>query len=220
MRSLLLLVPLLVLSCGGSQPKPAQSGPVSKTPFTAQHIEGLGDPEIIVENRSDKVFTIALTGATPMTLEVPAHGKQSIRLKAGTYGYNASAPNILPLDGQHAFAKDMRYTWVFFIEKTSVDDPKYAGKGWHCFEVKSQPISYYVCGREKAHCDQLHAQPAKPDEPPIGECAPQAVTHSFVDTVRDIAVFALDKDACDKLRTSYLKQASDPTKVTACEEKK
>ena len=100
------------------------------------------------------------------------------------------------------------------------DDPRYLGKGYHCFEVKTKPVSYYACAREQKHCEAMHAQPPKPDEPPIGECAAQPVVHVFVDAVRELSVFALDKASCEKLRTDYLKQASDPTKVSACEEKK
>ncbi len=220
MRALLLSALVVgLLGCGSSKQRPVAAPPASKSPFVAEAVAGLGDPEIIIENRSDLPFTIALTGATASTLEVPPHEKRAVRLKPGTYSYKATAPEILPAEGEHAFAKDMRYAWTFLIVKKHADDPEYAGKGWHCFEVKTKPLSYYVCTREKSHCEKLHAEPAKPDEPPIGDCAPQKVVFGFVDAARDVAVYTLDSSSCAQIHASYLKQASDASKVSACTEK-
>jgi hypothetical protein len=219
MNRFLVLALLALSSCGGATPPAKPPAPTTGSPFTAQPIEGLGDPEVVIENRSDVPFTVALTGAAATTLEVPPHEKRSVRVKPGSYTYKASSPEILPAEGAHEFVKDMRYLWAFFIVKKHADDPEYAGKGWHCFDVKTKPLPYYVCTREKSHCEKLHAEPAKPGDPPIGDCAPQTVVFGFVDSARDIAIYALDGATCGQLRTSYLQQVTDATKVTGCTEK-
>lgn len=209
----------VLVACGGASPQPVAAPPTSKSPFIAQQVQGLGDPEVVVENRSDKAFTIALTGTTQATLEVPPHEKRSVRLKPGSYTFKASADETAPAEGQHAFAKDMRYSWVFDIVMKRDDDPEFAGKGWHCFDVKTQPLPYYVCTRDKARCQKAHDVPPKPGEPEVGECAAQQVVYGFFDEARNILVYTLAMEPCEKIRASYLKQATDAAKVTACVEK-
>lgn len=216
---LLIAVAFALTGCGGSPAQPVTAPPTSKSPFIAEQVQGLGDPEVVVENRSDKAFTIALTGASQATLEVPPHEKRSVRLKPGSYAFKASADETAPAEGQHAFAKDMRYSWVFVIVMKRDDDPEFAGKGWHCFDVKTEPLPYYVCARDKARCQKAHDEPVKPGEPPVGECTAHQTVYGFFDEARNVLVFTLAMEPCEKIRATYLKQAPDASKVGACLEK-
>lgn len=215
---LVLAIPLLsiLIGCGSSQPAPAAPQKAG-SPFIAHRVEGLGNPEVTIENASDVTFTIVLTGATTEKLEIPPHQKRTLRLSAGTWAFDASAPNIFPVKGEEAFAHDMRYVWQFSVVTKSADDPEFVGKGWHCFEVKGEP-PYLVCTRHKDRCEKSRAEPGPPGEPPLGECTEYKTVYSFIDEAKSVSFSSATLDGCEKLRPSYLKQASDPAKVTACKE--
>lgn len=216
MRLAALALASLLLGCGSSQP--AAAPPSAPSPFIATPAAGLGNPEVIVENASERPFTIVLTGATATKLEVPPHEKRTVRLAPGTYGYEASAPDILPAKGQQAFAADMRYAWKFVIVTKSADDPEFAGMGWHCFEVLGKP-AYLVCTRHKDQCEKAHAEPGPPGEPPLGPCGEYKLVYGFTDEAKNFTVSARTMEICEQLRPTYLKQATDASKVTECKER-
>lgn len=205
-----------ILGCGASRPPP--SAAATPSPFVASPVAGLGNPEVIVENASDRPFTIVLTGATTTKLEIPPHEKRTVRLPPGNYGYDASAPNLFPAKGTQAFASDMRYLWKFVIVTRSADDPEFAGMGWHCFEVMGKP-AYLVCTRHKDQCDKARTEPGPPGEPPLSACAEYKTVYGFTDEPKNFTVSARTMEICEELRPTYLKQATDPAKVTACKER-
>lgn len=99
MRLVSALFVVLLLGCG-SAPKPVTPAN-TPSPFVATAVEGLGDPEVVVENASERPFTIVLTGKTiHEKLEIPPHEKRSLRVPPGIYGYEASAPDIFPAKGE------------------------------------------------------------------------------------------------------------------------
>lgn len=217
MRLASALFAVLLVGCG-SAPKPAAPA-TTPSPFVATAVEGLGEPEVIVENASDRPFTIVLTGKNiNEKLSIPPHEKRSLRVPPGIYGYEASAPDILPAKGEQAFAQDVRYAWKFVILTKSADSPEFAGMGWHCFEVMGKP-AYLVCTRHKTQCEKARAEPGPPDEPPLSPCAELKVVYGFTDEAKNFTVSARTMEICEQLRPTYLKQATDPAKVTPCRER-
>lgn len=207
----------VLVGCGSLQPPAASPKSTAASPFVAERVEGLGNPEVTIENASDVPFTIVLIGASSTTIDVPPHEKRTVRLTPGTWAFEASAPNLFPVKGEQAFAEDVRYSWKFTVVTKSADDPEFVGKGWHCFEVKGAP-AYLVCTRHKDKCEKTRAEPGPPGEPPLSECAEYKVVYSFIDEAKNVAISATTLEGCEKLRPTYLKQATDPTKVTPCKE--
>jgi uncharacterized lipoprotein YajG len=94
------------------------SSPVSRSgssPFRSSYIQGLGPPEVHIQNQSDKTITVSLTGLEEYSVDLLPHGSIKKVLKAGTYQYHASAFGVSPTSGTETFMTDHRYTWTFMI---------------------------------------------------------------------------------------------------------
>jgi len=93
-------------------PQPTRS---STSPFQAQRVRGLGQPEVHIRNQSGKIITINLGGPENETFSVAPHETVTKKLKAGSYSYDASAIGVTPTSGKETFNTDYRYTWTFMI---------------------------------------------------------------------------------------------------------
>ena len=58
-----------------------------------------------------------------------------------------------------------------------------------------------------------------PGEPPLSACAEYKTVYGFTDEPKNFTVSARTMEICEELRPTYLKQATDPAKVTACKER-
>jgi uncharacterized lipoprotein YajG len=87
----------------------------STSPFQAQHVRGLGQPEVHILNQSGKTINITLTGPESETFSVSPHDTVTKKIKAGSYSYHASAIGVTPASGKETFNTDYRYTWTFWI---------------------------------------------------------------------------------------------------------
>lgn len=117
------LILLFLTSCFTSgcitSPVRSKSAPEPKGPFRSQYVPHLEEPEIVVENLSKKNLTINFSGETSRNMWISPHSEKRIKLPAGTYSYEASAPGIAPITGKLTFEKQHRYSWTFIISKRS-----------------------------------------------------------------------------------------------------
>ena len=211
MRSLLLLASLMVVGCGTTAP-PARAPKAGPSPFQEQVVEGLGDPEVVVENQSDRPFTLVLSGAGAHTLTIPPHDKRTVKLAAGSYTFHASAPDVKPLDGQHTFELDRRYSWTFFVDEKDPDE----GKGWVCFSIATTP--FLGCERTADACKERRDGVAKdPAAPKLGLCEPLTTPWTFVQKDKKREWFGKDEANCNKARDTYqADEKLEPLALSAC----
>ena len=81
--------------------------------FNDDKIDEISNPEIEVENVSDKDLTLKVSDAR---FVVPKHSKKAVIVPPGEHKYHASAPNVYPAIGKNDFRTGHRYTWKFWIE--------------------------------------------------------------------------------------------------------
>jgi hypothetical protein len=103
------------------KPQPDQGNPVDPSGgrtsgFVAEYVPTLINPEVVVENRSEKPITMELRKDLPRTMTIAPYSSQSLGLLPGTYHFHASAPGVMPASGVETFASQYRYTWIFTIE--------------------------------------------------------------------------------------------------------
>lgn len=98
-----------------TDPLRSKSASEPKGPFQTQYVPHLEEPEIVVENRSGKNLTLTFSGETSKNMWISPYSEHRIKLPAGTYHYEASAPGIAPIFGKLTFEKKHRYTWRFMI---------------------------------------------------------------------------------------------------------
>ena len=109
--------------------------------------------EVVVDNLTDVPLSLRLSGAANLKLEVPAHHQRSIRMKPGSYAYQATALLAPPAGGSARFLEDHRYRWTFAIVRMPSDDPALAGTGFHCFDPEHE-LPFKSCYRAKEVCEQ------------------------------------------------------------------
>ncbi len=87
----------------------------TSSPFAARYVAGLGEPEVVVSNKSDRAITVSLDGPKSESFTVQARSSVTKTLPAGGYSYRATAAGVSPASGMQAFVKNYRYTWTFMI---------------------------------------------------------------------------------------------------------
>jgi len=85
------------------------------SPFKAEYDANLTEPEIVVDNQTDRLLTLSLQGPAETTLSVPPQEKKKVTLAAGEYEFFCSAPGVQSLSGSQVFQKKYRYVWQFSI---------------------------------------------------------------------------------------------------------
>lgn len=76
-----------------------------------------GASEYAVENSTDYVLTILMSGPSPQRVQIPPHAIQSIRVTPGTYEIAArvSDPSVIPYYGTESFSRDFQHPTQFYI---------------------------------------------------------------------------------------------------------
>lgn len=104
-------------------PSPAQSTPPVPTPFQAEYVPELKEPEVVIENSADQLIDLTLVGGESRAISIPAHSTQSLKVSAGEYVYKATAQGVKPASGTQIFDRQHRYTWKFFIQTVPAASP-------------------------------------------------------------------------------------------------
>ena len=194
------------VGCAGDAPPP--NAPEHKaSPFRSEQVEGLGNPEIQIENNADVPLTLTLSidNSKPGVLQVPPHETKLMRIQPGTYKFegSSSAPSVRPTSGTIAFELDTRYIWTFLVV-----DP-FAGKGWQCFDA-GPSRDFFACQRELAECqkDRDETQRSHP-EAPISECKALARVWTFSSSGgHALRWFGHDEVQCNRVRATVVKEQS------------
>jgi hypothetical protein len=209
--------------------------------LVAEEVPGLGEPRVVVDNHTDVTLTLKLSGAASRRLEVPAHHQRTIRMKPGSYAYEATALLTPPAAGEARFLTDHRYTWSFAIIRRPDDDPRLAGTGFHCFNPEHE-LPFETCYRTKEVCEatakrffvaapQAECQRsgelcgAGLQKPIVGEwlgtCTPFPRVYRFADPKKDVALSAPTFAQCESMRAIYLRMPDvDSTSLLPCAETK
>ena len=77
-------------------------------------------PALSVENDTDKDLYLHVQG-TPEVV-ISARTSRSLNVLPGVWNYNASAANVIPAFGNHAFIKGVDYSWSFTIVKHATSE--------------------------------------------------------------------------------------------------
>jgi hypothetical protein len=102
------------VGCGGAEPVPAAAP--TNSPFTRTEVEGLGDPEVVIDNQAGRPIRVSVEGPTSAVLDIPSGESRQTKLPPGAYRYRAEARGAVPFDGTESFQADGRYTWTFVIQ--------------------------------------------------------------------------------------------------------
>ncbi|MFZ4860295.1 MAG: hypothetical protein ACOYL3_28380 [Desulfuromonadaceae bacterium] len=84
--------------------------------FNEQKIDEYSNPEIEIENASDKDLLLKVGQER---FEIQKHTTKSVSILPSDYKYHASAPGVFPAIGKKDFLTGYRYTWKFWIETRS-----------------------------------------------------------------------------------------------------
>jgi hypothetical protein len=193
-----------LVGCAADAPPPNAPAHAA-SPFRKEQVDGLGNPEIQVENNADVplTLTLSLDNSKPGVMQVPAHEKKFMRIQPGTYKFEGSSPSVRPTSGTIAFEVDNRYVWTFIVV-----DP-FAGKGWQCFEA-GPSREFFACQRELAECQKVRdeTQHAHRDAP-IGDCKSLARVWTFSSSgEHSLRWFGRDEAECNRVRATVLKEQS------------
>jgi hypothetical protein len=99
-------------SSGGTPPQQQEES----SPFQAEYVESIENPEVVIVNQTQLDITIQVSGPASPTIVVPAGTAQSVSVPPGTYSYSASAPGVEGTTGSHQFDAHERYTWQFVLQ--------------------------------------------------------------------------------------------------------
>lgn len=179
-----------------------------------QAAKGIGDPEIEISNLADEAISIEISGPSSQRVDVPGNEVRKIKIPAGNYVFRIILDGV-PNDQPFSFARDNRYLFTVKLI-LEMDDPKFAGKGFECFEMKQKPI-YSGCSRRLEVCKASRAR--VPAENPTSECVHRAEMFFFRAKSSDghpMAFFTPTAPECEALRKLYLAQKAG-TDVSACE---
>lgn len=207
---LIALAGLSLTAC--STPPPPKPAPTAASPFVATPVQGLGDPEVVVENKSGLPLTLEIKGEKGGTLQIAPGAKASMRVAGGPHAFLASSPGsaVAPLEGEETFLADYRYLWVFIVKSADPDE----GKGWFCFTTGDL---FLGCARSEAACKTRQAEPGKPGDPARGPCVATPEPWTFVDTDKKAEWFSADEASCTKARELYIAEAKpNPLAVVVC----
>jgi hypothetical protein len=210
-----------LLGCSPSpSPKPA-AAPAPEAPddgspmkLVAKAAQGIGDPEIEVSNLADEPLPIDIIGPVNRHLDVPANEARTIKLPAGNYVFRMIRDGI-PNDFAYSFAPDYRYS-ISMRLVLEVDNPKLAGKGFECFEIKQKP-THWGCSRRAELCEK-----GREDVPPkiaTGECVHRAEMYFFRAKSKDgrpTVYFEPTVGECEALKKVYVSQNAG-VETSACE---
>ncbi|MGZ3424244.1 MAG: hypothetical protein ACXVEF_35690 [Polyangiales bacterium] len=179
-----------------------------------QPAQGIGDPEIEISNLADEPLAVEISGPQNLHVDVPGSEARKIKIPAGNYVFRVTVDGV-PNDQPFSFARDYRYLFTLKLIM-EMDDPRFAGKGFECFEMKDKPV-YSVCTRKHDACEI--ARKRVPSDLKIGECAHRAEMFFFRAKTKDgkpTALFVPTAPECDAIRKLYIDQkvGSD---VSACE---
>lgn len=85
------------------------------SPFTATYVGGNRPPEVEIFNETDRTLYLDFgqDKLTPYTISTKSSKK--FTLTEGIYKFKATAPRVIPLEGQDSFQKGYAYTWRFTI---------------------------------------------------------------------------------------------------------
>lgn len=86
------------------------------SPFEARYVGGNRAPEVQVTNNADRTLNLAI-GQSRYTIKPSAN--QTITLEPGVYEFQATAPNVMPLEGEKDFQRGYVYTWTFYIRRST-----------------------------------------------------------------------------------------------------
>jgi hypothetical protein len=107
-----------------SSNKTKESNPLSKTqensPFKAVYVGGNRPPEVEVFNDSDRTLYLDLGQNKLIPYTIPPKTSKTFNLTNGFYNFKATAPRVVPLEGQQEFKKGYKYSWRFTIVKYTV----------------------------------------------------------------------------------------------------
>ena len=81
--------------------------------FNEQKIDEHSNPDIEIENASDKDLTLKVGQER---FEIQKHTTSTVSVPPSAYKYHASAPGVFPAIGNKDFRMGYRYTWKFWIE--------------------------------------------------------------------------------------------------------
>lgn len=194
------------VACAPAKPaKTTAPPPTGALQVVSEKADGLGAPEIVYENGTDKAMTVDFVGPGTAHLDVPAGATKTVKLPAGTYQTTIGGDDLLPSTDTVTFADDFRYR-ISLKVVLEVDDPAYAGKGLDCFEVQVTP-KFMSCARTPANCAALRAK--VPADLTVGACAHHAEAFHFRATppgkpVR--IVFFTTMAACEAVAAEWPKQ--------------
>jgi hypothetical protein len=154
-------------ACAPTKPAKTAPPPTGTLQVVSEKADGLGAPEIVYENTTDKAMTVDFVGASKAHLDVPAGATKTVKLPAGTYEATIGGDDLLPSTDTVTFADDFRYR-ISLKVVLEVDDPAFAGKGLDCFEVQVTP-KFMSCARTPANCAALRGK--APPDLSVGACA-------------------------------------------------
>jgi hypothetical protein len=89
--------------------------PPSSPDFGGEQISGNGPPELIVINDSDLEMTINVSGPESQSFTVAPREERTIRIAAGTYSLNASAPDVASTSRTELLQSDYVYRWTLSV---------------------------------------------------------------------------------------------------------
>lgn len=86
-------------------------------PFTKVYIGGNRPPEVEIFNDSNRTLYLDVGQDKMIAYTIPAGSSKKIQLSEGNYNFKATAPRVIPLEGNHNFQKGYLYIWRFTIVK-------------------------------------------------------------------------------------------------------
>lgn len=208
-------VSTFVAACTPAKPaKNSAPPPTGALNVVSEKADGLGEPEVVYENPTDKAMAVDFVGPAKAHLDVAPGETKSIKLAAGTYQATIGGDDLLPTTDTVTFANDYRYRMSLKIV-LEVDDPNFAGKGLDCFEIQVTP-KFQNCARTTANCESLRKR--APADLTTSECAHHAEMFHFRATPEGGKVrilFFPTQAACDAVLVEWGKQFPKDT-TTAC----
>jgi hypothetical protein len=90
------------------------------SPFKAIYVGGNRPPEVEVFNDSDRTLYLDLGQNKLIPYTIPPKTSKTFNLTDGFYNFKATAPRVVPLEGQQEFKTGYKYSWRFTIVKYTV----------------------------------------------------------------------------------------------------
>jgi hypothetical protein len=90
--------------------------PEQAAKLTEEYLGSDDPPEVSVENATGDALSLKV-GERSYTLQ--AGSKLTVSLPAGTYGYYAWEPGVIPAEGRDDWKSGYRYNWKFYLKTVS-----------------------------------------------------------------------------------------------------